>query len=271
MPDAPLTSGMLRKRAKPKSEDVSGQAFRHAARLLLALDFHHDFAHHLDHAALDLDGLERALRPHARAHRHRRGESHPVEAVVDRELLTLETPSLGGACRARQVTQDRQREVAVGDRPAERPSLRALDIDVNPLMIHRHVCEIVNAPLVYLEPVGVRRRFADARGQRFICGLQVVGHGFSPCLCCASFGLCSTSGGSIAIRSLHATAPAARLTRRYAALQPLGASVSRPRRDPLHLHCRWHEFHRPSPGGHALRHGPRPVPHPRGGSRGFSP
>ena len=105
------------------------------------------------HAALDLVGAgQLGPAPDAAAHRHRRREAGLVRAVVDahRDVAHLEQVGEEGV-------DQREGEVAVGDRPAERPVLGPLGIDVDPLVVAGGVGERVDPLLGDLQPVGRAR------------------------------------------------------------------------------------------------------------------
>src|SRR5262249_19376651 len=98
----------------------------------------------------DLDGAADLL-----ADRHRRREAHAVEAVVEREREALHAEHL-----AREQRDQREREVAMGDRAAERRLLRALHVDVDPLVVAGDVRERVDVGLGDLMPVAGAEDFA---------------------------------------------------------------------------------------------------------------
>ena len=103
-----------------------------------------------------------------RADRQRRREADLVQAVVEREGEALELEDLVVEARA-----EREREVAVGDRAAERRLLRALDVDVDPLVVAGDVGERVDVLLGDLVPVGGAERLA-------LGGLELVESGDRP-------------------------------------------------------------------------------------------
>src|SRR5215212_4035340 len=80
--------------------------------------------------------------------RHRSREAHLVPAVVDPEL-----EAAGSKHVLSKAVDQGQREVAVGDRAPERALLlRTLDVDVDPLVVARDLCEAVDVLLGDLAP-----------------------------------------------------------------------------------------------------------------------
>src|SRR5437773_293312 len=100
-------------------------------RLARALALDHRVPGDLHAVAVELLVLrEREARAYARAARHRRGEAHAVEPVVD-----AHAPVAEGKGHLRQVREQRQREKAVRDGAAEMRGLRAAAIDMDPLEV----------------------------------------------------------------------------------------------------------------------------------------
>src|SRR5207245_2300972 len=70
----------------------------------------------------------------------------------------------------------RERQVAVGNRPAERTALRPLRVDVDPLVVAGGFCELVHLLLGDLVPVAVAQVVADS-GFELVCAFDRGGHG----------------------------------------------------------------------------------------------
>ena len=118
-------------------------------RLVLVLDLHDVLQGQLL-AGRDIGDLADGDRgPHPRADRHRAGEPHLVDAVVE-----LGPGGVQGEHLAAQPGHQRQGQVAVRDRPAEGALLGLLDVDVDPLVVTGRVGELVHALLGDLHPVG---------------------------------------------------------------------------------------------------------------------
>src|SRR2546430_8766946 len=127
-------------------------------RLGRALALDHRVPGDLHAVAVELLVLrEREARAYARAARHRRGEAHAVEPVVD-----AHAPVAEGKGHLRQVREQRQREQAVRDGAAERRGLRAAGIDMDPLEVLDRPGESVDALLRDLDPGRNRDLLADA-------------------------------------------------------------------------------------------------------------
>src|SRR5258708_5384713 len=132
---------------------VAAEPFGDQRRLFGAFAFHGGGPGDLHAIPLDaLELLQREARAHARAHRHRRGEAHAVQAVVDTHLAVAKAEG-----RFRQMRQQRQRQKAMGDRAAKCGSFGARRVDVDPLEVVDRPGEIVDALLRDLDP----RRDAD--------------------------------------------------------------------------------------------------------------
>ena len=103
--------------------------------------------------------VELGTEPHLRADRHGRREAHLLAAVVDGHRDAVHPHDL-----RRQHRPERQGEVAVGDRAAERALLlRPLGVDVDPLVVAGGVGEQVHLLLGDLDVVGVPEVLADLR------------------------------------------------------------------------------------------------------------
>ena len=94
--------------------------------------------------------------PHVRPDRHRRREPDLVGAVVDAHREAGDLHDLRVQRRA-----ERQRQVAVGDRAAERAGLGAFDVDVDPLVIAGGLGELVDLVLGDLDVRAVAEMLAD--------------------------------------------------------------------------------------------------------------
>ena len=108
--------------------------------------------------------LEGRRQPHLRADRHRRRGSGPCSGRSSRpSTVSVTTQDL-----RRQRRQQRQRQVAVRDRAAEGAlGLRALDVDVDPLVVAGRVGELVDVLLGDLVPVaGAELACRRVRGAR---------------------------------------------------------------------------------------------------------
>ena len=81
------------------------------------------------------------------ADQHGRGETDPIQAVVDPHPDTLDPAQL-----AHQVRDQREGQETVRHRTAERPGLGSLRVNVNPLVILGVVGESVDPGLVDQEP-----------------------------------------------------------------------------------------------------------------------
>ena len=122
---------------------------RRRSRLVLVLDLH-DVLHGQLLAGGDIGDLaDRDRGPHPRADRHRAGEPHLVDAVVE-----LGPGGVQGEHLAAQPGHQRQGQVAVRDGPAEGALLGLLDVDVDPLVVTGRVGELVHPLLGDLHPVG---------------------------------------------------------------------------------------------------------------------
>src|SRR5262249_10690224 len=109
-------------------------------------------------AALHLDRDEVRACAHARARLDRRDEADLVQAIVEPSC------SVGRdhAELHRHRGDQRQSQIAVGDRPAERAlAPGALDIYVDPLPVASAGCEGVDAVLVDRDPIGRPELAAD--------------------------------------------------------------------------------------------------------------
>ena len=87
--------------------------------------------------------------PHERDQREEQAQRHPVD----------------------QVRQQRQGQEAVGDGAAEGRVLRRLRIDVDELVVHRHVGELVDHLLGDLDPLARLALLADQGLELGVCGL----------------------------------------------------------------------------------------------------
>src|SRR5574341_510654 len=112
--------------------------------------------------AEDLGDQRRPLLP-LHLHHHLGGEADTVAAVVDAALPLLDLQEL-----RHQPREERQRQVAVGDRLASgHLLLRPLDVHVDPLVVARRVRELVDHGLVHGDPLGRAERLADVLLQVF--------------------------------------------------------------------------------------------------------
>src|SRR3954447_6805160 len=113
------------------SDVLPGHDRGHAGRLGRALDLEGDRLPELYPARDVADLVDDGPGPEPAAHGHRRGEAHLLRAVVDAHR------EAGVPGQLRQEPRDeRQRQVAVCDRPAEQAlPARPLDVDVDPLVI----------------------------------------------------------------------------------------------------------------------------------------
>src|SRR5215218_3872998 len=132
-----------RARARPLRSRAAGSALVDARerlgdadRLVAALALERDLDGHLRAARDVLERLELRVHADTAADGQRRREADLVEPVVDREREALQREDLLG-----EHGRERQGVVAVGDRAAERRRLRALRIDVDPLVVAGHVGE----------------------------------------------------------------------------------------------------------------------------------
>src|SRR5215211_286384 len=108
-----------------------------------------------------VDALQARAQPDLRADRHRRGEAHLVQAVVDAHHRVGDEEHLRGERR-----EQGQGQVAVGDRAAEGAlGFRALDVDVDPLVVTGRLGELVHVLLGDLVPVAGAELAADQSGQ----------------------------------------------------------------------------------------------------------
>src|SRR5258706_836403 len=137
---------------------VTADPFGDQHRFFLAFALHDRVPGDLRAAVELLVFSEREARAHPRAARHRRGEAHPVEPVVDAHLAVGEREGALGEMR-----EQRQGEKAVGDGAAEGRALRALAVDVDPLEVVDRLGEAVDARLRDLEPRRDADLLADAR------------------------------------------------------------------------------------------------------------
>jgi hypothetical protein len=154
--------------ALPRSREVQTiEAFGDAGGLVLAFDLHRIALLHLQDAWCDLRGLEqREATADARAHRDRRREAQPVEAVVH-GLPDSGRHRLLGAGQSAQQDLQRQRQIAVGDRPAERRfAPRTIGVDMDPLMVARGIGEGDDTVLGHRHPVADMHLLPDACLQR---------------------------------------------------------------------------------------------------------
>ena len=87
------------------------------------------------------------------------GKADLVDAVVELRARGLEAEDLGAEHR-----DQREGQVAVGDGPAERPGRRALDVDVDPLVVTGRLGEGVHAVLLDRQPVAGAEVLADGGG-----------------------------------------------------------------------------------------------------------
>src|SRR4051812_18365895 len=135
-------------------------ALRDACGLLVALYLDGESSHDLPPIPADIVYRNHfCLGPHARSGRDRRREADLVPAVVhaQREALRLDQAEP-------QAVDQREREVAVGDRGAERAlGLGALHVDVDPLVVARHVGECVDQLLGDLAPLARAHFLPDER------------------------------------------------------------------------------------------------------------
>lgn len=84
------------------------------------------------------------------------GKAHPVEAIVDCGLHALEDDGL----RQKQGDQG-QRQVTIGARCPERPSLGPVGVDVNPLTVLGVLGEAVDPIMVDRDPAAGREMLTD--------------------------------------------------------------------------------------------------------------
>ena len=123
---------------------------------------------------------ERKVRQRA-ARGHRRDEPDPVRPVVDAAPPPRDRHEGGGESR-----EQRQREVAVRDRLAARQlAARALDVDVDPLVIAGRVGELPDAVLGHREPVADGDFLAETGSKR-----QEIRYGYHH----MGLGACWTAG-----------------------------------------------------------------------------
>ena len=94
-----------------------------------------------------------------RADPDRVGEAHLVDAVVQLRARRLQREH-----RAAQPRDQGEREVAVGDGAAEGPRLRALHVDVDPLVVAGRVGEPVDPVLLDRDPLRGPELLADGGG-----------------------------------------------------------------------------------------------------------
>src|SRR3954451_6673317 len=138
-----------------------GDPLGDADRLVAALALDGDGEGVLQPAGGLLHVLERRPRPDLGADRHGRGEAHLVQAVVHAHLRVGDRVGL-----ADQRHEQRQGQVAVRDRAAVRALLlRALDVDVDPLVVNGGVGEEIDRVLGHLVPVAGAQLLALQRGQ----------------------------------------------------------------------------------------------------------
>ena len=163
-------SALRRRAARSARRVVPADRVDDAGGLLAAFDLDGD-AHRRLHAA-----VLRPLRPR-RARRcrgcaSRRGPgrgSGPVGAVVDAHRDAVDLHDL-----RQEAVHQREREIAVRDRRAEGAVLRALDVDVDPLVVAGRVGELVDAILRDRQPLArgraaCRPRRAARRAMRRSC------------------------------------------------------------------------------------------------------
>ena len=113
------------------------------------------------HAARHLLGVEQlALGPHPGVDGHRGREADLVGAVVDAHRDVADVHEL-----REEMGRQRHREVAVGDRRAERSRFGAFGVDVDPLVVERGLGEFVDLVLGDRDPVGHAEIGADGAEQ----------------------------------------------------------------------------------------------------------
>src|SRR5436190_5299874 len=127
-----------------------------ADRLVRAFAFHRHLHGDLRAAFERLVGDQLEAPAQAAAAGHRRGKANLVQAVVDAHPR-LAHPER----RSRHLRQQREGEKAVRDRRAERTGLRALDVDVNPLVVVGGVGEELDPLLRHGDPVADADVLAD--------------------------------------------------------------------------------------------------------------
>jgi len=142
-----------------------------AGRLLAAFELDGEVDLRLEGAAADLlNRVDRRRQPDPRADRHRCREAHPVQPVIDAHADALDAEQL-----AEHRDHQRQRQVAVGDRPAERSRSRRIEVDVDPLVVAGRVREGVDPLLCHLEPIRAPQLRAGTRLQ-LVEAVQYQGH-----------------------------------------------------------------------------------------------
>ena len=110
--------------------------------------------------AISFDVGDGGVEAQVLAHGYGRREAQLVEAVVHAHGEALDAHHL-----RQQVGRQRQGEVAVGDRAAERAGLGPLGVDVDPLVVAGGVGELVDLLLGDLVPLARLQRLADLLAQ----------------------------------------------------------------------------------------------------------
>src|SRR6516225_6496436 len=151
-----------------------------AGRLLASIGLDREARDNLVPAAADLGHLHNLrITAQPRSHHHRGGKANLVPAVVDTQL---EAAPLGQITA--QAVDQRERQVAMGDRRAERAlASGALDVDMDPLVVTAQLGELVDHLLGDLPPLAgaydlilerpeivdpVRDGIGHARGERHL-------------------------------------------------------------------------------------------------------
>ena len=143
-PLAPEFHGGVRGASAVVAEDELGDADRLVAALALDRRGHRRL---VAPVAL-LDRFDAECAAHARARRHGCGKAHPIKPVVDGHAAAL----LPRHDLVRHRGQERERQVAVRDRPAEGPGGGALGVDVDPLVVAGGVGEGLDPLLRDVDP-----------------------------------------------------------------------------------------------------------------------
>src|SRR5438874_10048950 len=142
------------------SEVGAAHRLGHAGRALLPLDLDRLPRGHLDRPVADLlDRQQLRAQPDALADAHGGGEADLVQAVVDAHPAAQ--VDLDSAATLAQLGDQRERQVAVGDRPAEEGPPGALGVDVDVLVVAGGVGEGVDALLGDLQPLAHAELLAD--------------------------------------------------------------------------------------------------------------
>ena len=128
---------------------VANDPLGNDGRLVAAFALDGDAPGRLDAVPHVVNRRERDSRADSRTGRHRRHEPHAVESVVEGHARAVDRDRV-----AHQRAEQRQRQESVRDRRAERRvGLRALRIDMDPLMVAGRVGKGVDAILRDHEPV----------------------------------------------------------------------------------------------------------------------